>query len=216
MTNAQRIIDIYDQYDNTERIVILGNLNIAIAIGKSKGMPVDRYVALPQLTNRSKFTVMQWFQREWIKIPLRDLGIIAEYLGYNIYTFFMDLDDNTAEEFLAHDAICNEKYGTDCTKLLNKAIRLHAETPKDNVLDNLELYWKSGRHYSGTRSYKRFEDVTECTGCKRDIYYTWFSRSKVKATIPLVSLCKISEFTGMDIFFILENVVEKEEETTIS
>lgn len=216
MTNAQLILDIYETYENTERIVILNNLNTAIAIGKSNGKAVDRYVGLPQLTNRSKHTVMQWFQRDWVKIPLRDLGIIAEYLGYNIYTFFMELTENTTGEFLAHDAICNEVHGAECTKTFNKAVRLQNEMPKDIVIDNLEEYWGSWRQLAGHSNRQRYDDVMACTGCTLSTYRAWFAKSRVKDKIPLVSICKLAEFTGMDVFYLLENEPEKQENSTIS
>lgn len=58
MNNAELILTMQNEYDSRSREEILANLNIAVSLGKSKGLEVDRYRALPEITNRSKHTVM--------------------------------------------------------------------------------------------------------------------------------------------------------------
>lgn len=209
MTNADMILDLYDLHEKTDRSVILPNLNLAIQIGKSAGKAVDRYKGLPELTNRSKYTVMQWFQREWVKIPVRDLSIIAEYLGFNVYTFYMQLEKSTVEEFYEHDKAANEAHGTDCTHIFNKAVKLQYEGDKNIVLDNLAQYWEDPKRLSREDSGRRYKDILACTGCTRSAYFAWFARSRVDDHIPLIPLCKISNFVGVDVIYLMEHEVDK-------
>ena len=98
MNNAELILKIQDEYDSRTREEILVNLNVAVALGASKGLEVDRYRALPIIVNRSKHTVMSWFNRPDKKIPLVDLCMIADYLNYNIFAFFEINNSCTAED----------------------------------------------------------------------------------------------------------------------
>ncbi len=204
MKDYEVILLILKQYNNTDRTVILANLNMAIAIQKENGLPVDRYVTIPIVTNRSKYTVMQWFQRDWIKIPVVDLGILSEYLGYNIHAFFVAHDDGlTKTEFIQSSADCDRLYGSDCTHLFNSIVKLHLETDKMVVISNIEDYFGTAGEIVGRKSSERREAIMAATGCNVHTCYAWFNKARTDIRIPLESVCRIAKMVRKDVRYML-------------
>lgn len=207
MTNAELILDIYENYNERTREQILENLNIAIELGKIRVIPVDRYRTLPEVTNRSKHAVMSWFNRPDYKIPLIDLCMIANYLNYNIYSFFK-IKENckvTKEDFLIANEYNNSRHSPDSAKIFIKAYNLQYKTDKNIVLDNIEKYYGTSEeiidHHSNTRQKK----IKELCNCTKHTYYAWFNRSRANVKIPLIPLCQIAVGAGVDVFDLFRN-----------
>ena len=205
MTNAELILDITKTYDDRTREEILANLNIAIALSKAKGKAVDRYRALPAITERSKHSVMSWFNRDK-KIPLIDLCVIAVYLEYNLYAFF-DKNGDVAG-FLSANDYCNSQYPKDSAEIFIRASKLQYDTDKNIVLDNLEKYYGSSQEIMEHHSNRRQADVMEICGCELQTYYAWFNRSRTNVRVPLIALCKLAASANVDIFDLFKKVSE--------
>lgn len=205
MNNAELILEIQNKYDERTREEILANLNIAIELGKNKGLEVDRYRALPKITNRSKHAVMSWFNRPNYKIPLIDLCMIAEYLRYNIFAFFNTKENCnvSVSDFLMANDYYNHNYPEDSASIFIRAFNMQYDTPKGVYIDNLEKYYGTTEeillHHSNARQVK----VMEICGCTKQSYYSWFNRSRENVRIPLVFLCKLAIEAGVDIFDIM-------------
>ena len=208
MENAKIITDIQEKYDSLSREQILNNLNIAISLGKTKGMDVDRYCALPKIANRSKHTVMSWFNRPHVKIALFDLCMIARYLNYNIYTFFTVRNDEAevkVGDFLVANEYNNSHYPTDSADIFIRAYNLQYETSKDIVLDNLEKYYGTSAEILAHHLNIRQKTIMEICGCTKQTYYAWFNRSRKNVKIPLIPLCRLVLNIDMDIFDVFKS-----------
>ena len=201
MNNAQLILEMQKQYDERTREEILANLNIAISLGKSKGLEVDRYRALPKITNRSKHAVMSWFNRPK-KIPLIDLCMVANYLHYNIFAFF-NVSKNgevTIQDFLIANDYCNEHYPVNSAEIYIRAYNMQYNTDKNIVVDNLEKYYGTTEELLLHHSNKRQVKVMEICECTQYSYYSWFNRSRTNVRIPLLALCKLAVAADVDVF----------------
>ena len=202
MNNAELILKMQKKYDERLREEILVNLNIAISLGKSKGLEVDRYKALPELTNRSKHTVMSWFNRPEKKIPLIDLCMIANYLHYNIFAFF-NIKKNrevTIQDFLVANDYCNEYYPVNSADIYIRAYNMQYNTDKNIVLNNLEKYYGSTEEILLHHSNKRQARIMNICECAQHSYYSWFNRSRKNVKIPLLALCKLAVEADVDVF----------------
>lgn len=197
MDNAHVILDLYDKHNKKTREQILENLNIAIALGKAKGLQVDRYRALPKITNRSKHSVMSWFNRDK-KIPLIDLCVLVEYLGYNIHAFFENNENNVGKFLMRNDYY--NLYHPDGAKIFIRAYGLQYDTDKNIVIDNLEKYYGSSDEILKHHSKERQLRIMGLCGCEKQTYYAWFNRSRTNVRIPLISLCKLAIDADVDIF----------------
>ena len=211
MDNAELILEMIDQYNARSRDEIVNNLNIAVALGKAKGIAVDRYVALPKITGKSKHTVMPWFNRPNIKIPLHCLCMIADYLHYNIFAFFKTTKNGkvNTESFLIANDYCNEHYPRNSAKIYIEAYKLQKTTDKDIILDNLEKYYGTSEMMLQHHSNARQEAIKKVCGCETQTYLSWFNRSRKRVKIPLALLCKLaidmdSEDSPVDIFDLFE------------
>lgn len=202
MTNAELILDIYNTYNERTREQILENLNIAIELGKIRRVPVDRYITLPAVTNRSKHSVMSWFNRPDKKIPLIDLCMIADYLNYNIYSFFNTKDncDITKEDFLVSNEYYNSLHPPDSAEIFIKAYNLQLNTDKNIVLNNIEKYYGTSKQIVDHHLSIRQNKIRELCNCTRQTYYAWFNRSRTNVKIPLISLCQIAIGAEIDVF----------------
>lgn len=205
--NAELIITIQDEYDKRTRSEILVNLNIAISLGKTKGLEVDRYRALPKITNRSKHTVMSWFNRPDKKIPLIDLCMIANYLHYNIFAFFNTKEncEVTIQDFLIANDYCNERYPVDSAEIFIRAYDMQYNTDKNIVINNIEKYYGTTEELLMHHSNKRQVRVMEICGCERHSYYAWFNRSRTNVKIPLIALCKLAVAADVDVFDLMSD-----------
>ena len=204
MNNAELILTMQDKYDGCKREGILINLNTAISLGKSKGLEVDRYRALPKITNRSKHTVMSWFNRPDKKIPLVDLCMIARYLHYNVFAFFNTETSGTTntyiQDFLVANDYYNEKYPIDSANIYIRAYDMQYNTDKNIVVDNLEKYYGTTEELLAHHSNKRQVRVMDVCKCTQQSYYSWFNRSRTNVRIPLIALCKLAVDADVDIF----------------
>lgn len=202
MDNGRLILDIRDRHEERLREEILANLNVALEISRKQGIKVDRYIALPSITNRSKHTVMSWFQREEKKIPLIDLCVIAEYLHYNIYSFFKTKENCiiTEEEFLRENDECNRTHTRYGAKIFILAYNAQYNIDKDVLIDNVEKYYKSTEEIMSNHSSERMERITKICGCNKNTYRAWFNRSRKNVKIPLYSLCKLAIDADVDVF----------------
>lgn len=207
MSNADLILDMYNQYNETSRDDIVAALNAAIFLGKIKKIAVDRYEALPKITKRSKHTVMSWFNRPDKKIPLIDLCMIADYLQYNIFSFFKIKNNNgdndikdIAQDFLMKNEVCNVNYPLNNASIFIKAFNLQCNTNKNIVLDNVERYYGSTDEVLAHHSNKRQNTVMNVCGCTKHTYYSWFNRSRANVHIPLIDLCKLAINVNIDVF----------------
>ena len=202
MNSAELILKMQDGYDSRSREEILANLNIAVSLGKSKGLEVDRYKALPEITNRSKHTVMSWFNRPDKKIPLIDLCMVANYLHYNIFAFFNTKEncEVTVQDFLMANDYCNEHYPVDSAEIFMRAFDMQYDTDKNIVIDNLEKYYGKTEELLLHHSNKRQVAVMDICECAQHTYYSWFNRSRTNVRIPLISLCKLAVAADVDIF----------------
>ena len=206
MNNASLILDIQRHYDELTREQVLANLNIAVSLGKAKGLEVDRYRALPKITKRSKHTVMSWFNRPQKKIPLIDLCVVAQYLGYNIYSFFTikeNCEVNVADFLMAND-YNNANLPVDGAEIFIRAYNLQYETDKNIVIDNIETFYKTSEELLARHDNSRQVRIRELCGCALQTYYAWFNRSRTNVKIPLLSMCLIAEDSNMDIFYFFE------------
>lgn len=206
MTNASLILDIQKNYDERTREQILTNLNIAISLEKNKGLEVDRYRALPKITNRSKHSVMSWFNRPDKKIPLIDLCMIAQYLKYNIYSFFTikeNCEVNIADFLIAND-YNNAHYPVNSAEIFVRAFDLQYATDKNIVIDNLEKFYKTSDELLAHHDNSRQVRIMELCNCTLQTYYAWFNRSRMNVRIPLASLCLMADDINIDIFYIFE------------
>ena len=232
MKNAELILKIQEEYDNRTREEILTNLNIAIALGTSRGQEADRYRALPNITKRSKHTVMSWFNRPDKKIPLVDLCMIAEYLDYNIFAFFkinssINIEDASSEQlrmffngkqvsggvknissavgnFVIANDKCNKEYPPDSAKIYIRAYNKRYDTDKNKVIDNLEKYYMSSGELLKHHLNTRKVTVMDICECTHHTYTSWFNRSRTNVRIPLDSLCRLAIAADVDIFDLLE------------
>lgn len=214
MNNAELILEIQKQYDARTREEVLANLNISVALGKSKGLEVDRYRALPKVTNCSKHTVMSWFNRPDKRIPLIDLCMIASYLHYNIFSFFTikkNCEVSTADFLIANDYY-NTNYPADSADIFIRASELQYNTDKDIVIDNLEKYYGSSEEILAHHSNERQKKVVDICDCKVWTYYAWFNRSRKNVRIPLISLCQLAVAADVDIFNLFEKQDGKSDE----
>ena len=205
MNNAQLILKMQERYDSRTRQEILTNLNIAIAQGKTKGLELDRYRSLPKITNRSKHTVMSWFNRPK-KIPLIDLCTIASYLHYNIFAFFIinDNRETAVQDFLIANDYYNEHYPVDSADIYIRAYNMQINTDKNIVVDKLEKYFGTTKEVLKNR-YKRQYRIMEICNCTESVYHAWFNRGRANVRIPLLSLCKLAIAANTDIFdFMME------------
>ena len=211
MNNAKLILEIQKRYDERKREEILTNLNIAVALGKSKGLEVDRYVALPKVTNRSKHTVMSWFNRPDKKIPLIDLCMIAKYLRYNIFSFFTIKENCEIDkaDFLMANDYNNTNYLMDSADIFIRASDLQYNTDKEIVICNLEKYYGSSEEILAHHSNERQKKIMDICGCTVSVYYSWFNRSRKNVRIPLISLCQLAVAADVDIFDLFENQKDK-------
>lgn len=204
MNNAELILTMQDKYDGCKREEILINLNTAISLGKSKGLEVDRYRALPKITNRSKHTVMSWFNRPDKKIPLVDLCMIAKYLHYNVFAFFntktSGMTNTYIQDFLVANDYYNEKYPIDSADIYIRAYDMQYNTDKNIVVDNLEKYYGTTDELLAHHSNKRQVRVMHVCKCTQHSYYSWFNRSRTNVRIPLIALCKLAVDADVDIF----------------
>ena len=202
MNSTELILKLQELYDSRTREEILTNLNIAISLGKLKGIAVDRYVALPKVTGKSKHTVMSWFNRENVKIPLVSLCILAHYIGYNIFSF-LKIKENcgmTTGDFLIENELCNTYYPTDSAKLYIKAYNLQAKIDKETVLNNIEKYYGTAEEIMAHHSSERQNKIMKICNCKQQTYYAWFNRSRKNVKIPLIPLCKLANEAEIDVF----------------
>lgn len=200
MNSTELILKMQELYDSRTREEILTNLNIAISLGKLKGLAVDRYEALPRVTGKSKHTVMSWFNRENVKIPLISLCILAHYTGYNIFSF-LKIKENcemTIGDFLIENELCN--YPPDSAKFYIKAYDLQAEVDKETVLNNIEKYYGTTEKIMAHHSNERQNKIMKICDCKQQTYYAWFNRSRKNVKIPLIPLCKLAYEAGIDVF----------------
>lgn len=206
MNNAELILDIQKCYDERTREEILSNLNIAVSLGKSKGLEVDRYRALPEITNRSKHTVMSWFNRPEKKIPLIDLCMLAHYLNYNIYSFFTTKENCKVDiaDFLMANDYNNTHYPADSAEIFIRASELQYNTDKNIVIDNLERFYGTSEEILAHHSNERQVRVMNVCCCAQQTYYAWFNRSRKNVRIPLISLCQMAVDCGVDIFYLFE------------
>ena len=202
VNRANLILEIFDTYKNRTREEILENLNIAIALGRDRRMPVDRYVALPEVTNRSKHSVMSWFNREHKKIPLIDLCMIADYLNYNLFAFFNteNFGKKTKGDFLLANEIANSKYPPDSARIFIKASKLQYDTDKDIIVDNLEKYFGYTKDMKMHHSSERQNKIMGICNCNKHTYISWFNRSRKNVRVPLASLCKLANAAEIDVF----------------
>lgn len=202
--NSDVILRIKELYELRTREEIVKNLNVAVQLGKSKGLEVDRYRALPEVTGKSKHTTMSWFNRPEKKIPLIDLCVIAKYFRYNIFTFFTTGKEITKETFLIANDYNNLHYPADSADVYIRAYNLHKITNKDTVIDNVESFYGTSseilEHHSTDRQ-KRVMSVCDCT---LTTYRAWFNRSRARVKIPLFSLCLIANDIGKDLFWFFE------------
>lgn len=208
MENARLILEIQNKYEERTREQVLANLNIAVALGKLRGMEVDRYRALPKVTNRSKHTVMSWFNRPDKRIPLVDLCMIAKYLKYNIFSFFTlgkDGGEPTTEDFLMANEYNNAYFPVDGYDIYIRAYDLQLEMDKDIVIDNLELFYGTSREILDHHSNERQQRIMTLTGCTLQTYYAWFNRSRKNVKIPLQYLCMMAIDCNTDLFFFFED-----------
>ena len=206
MDNANLILEMQKQYDNRTREQILSNLNTAISFVKTKGVEVDRYRSLPKITNKSKHTVMSWFNRPDKKIPLIDLCMLANYLCYNIFSFFTikENGDVSLSEFLIANEYNNAKYPVDSANIYIRAYNLQSETDKDVVIDNLEKFYGSSKEILKHHSKVRQKRVISICNCTHQTYIAWFNRSRKNVHVPLISLCKLAIDCGVDVFYFFE------------
>ena len=207
MTNTEHILEVLCKYENSTREDILKPLNIAVSFGKSIGLPVDRYRALPEVTGRSKHTVMSWFNRPDKKIPLIDLCVIARYLKLNIYTFLVhDSGIIDSASLLGCNQKCMIKYGTDPTELYIEAYKAHRDLDKDILVDNLEQHFITCEEIwdlDVTEKNKRWELFEEICNCSYFTYKSWFNRSRKNVRVPLDQLCRIAIYLGVDVFSLM-------------
>ena len=205
MNNAEKILSLQNLYDSSTRDEILNTLNTAIAIGKDRKLKVDRYIALPEVTGRSKYAVMSWFNRPDKIIPLIDLCMIANYLSYNIFTFFkIKKDVITFDDFLETNNYCVEHYPSDAADVYIQAFKLQKSTDKDTIVDNLEKLYGSTADILKNHSNARQKTIMDISGCTLYTYRTWFNRSRKEAKIPLIPLCKLAIGAVVDIFYMFE------------
>lgn len=202
MTNADVILAIQNQYDKLTRDEIVNNLNIAISLGKAKGLEIDRYRALPKITNRSKHSVMSWFNRPNKKIPLLDLCMIAKYLNYNIFSFFTTKENcvTNKEDFLVANDYNNFHYPVDSADIYIRGFNMQYETDKNTVIDNVEKYYLSSEEILKNHTTKRMNRVMNLCGCTKTTYRSWFNRSRKNVKIPLIPLCKLAIDADVDVF----------------
>lgn len=206
MNNAELILDIQKHYDDRTREEILSNLNIAVSLGRSKGLEVDRYRALPKITNRSKHTVMSWFNRPDKKIPLIDLCMLAHYLNYNIYSFFATKEncDVDVADFLMANDYNNANMPVNGAEIFIQASELQYNTDKNIVIDNLERFYGTSEEILAHHSNERQVRVMKVCSCTQQTYYAWFNRSRKNVRIPLISLCQMAVDCNVDIFYLFE------------
>lgn len=202
MNAAEVILEIQKLYDERTREEILSNLNIAIALGKAKGLEVDRYIALPKITNRSKHSVMSWFNRPDKKIPLIDLCMIAKYLNYNIFAFFTTKENCniTKEDFLVANDYNNYNFPVDAADIFIRGFNLQYDTDKDIVLNNLEKFYGTSKQVLEHHSKDRQVRIMKVCGCTKESYRSWFNRSRKNVRIPLIPLCKMSIDANIEFF----------------
>lgn len=206
MNNANIILSIQVLYDSRTREEILNNLNIAVQLAKKlKGLPADRYRALPEVTNRSKHSVMSWFNRPEKKIPLIDLCMVARYFDYNIFSFFTipkrkGKKEVTVEDFLMANEYNNTHYPVDSADIFIRAFNLQYNTDKEIVLTNLENHYGTGKDMIAHKLSTRQSHIRELCGCTKQTYYAWFNRSRKNVKIPLIPLCQLAIDMECDIF----------------
>lgn len=205
MNNAELILNIYDSYNARTREEILNNLNIAVELGKSKKLPVDRYVALPKVTNRSKHTVMSWFNRK-SKIPLVDLCMIAKYLQYNIFSFFTTKENCkvTREDFLLANDYNNFHYPVDSAEIFCRAFELQYNVDKNLLIDNVEHFYGTTEEMLKHHKNERQKKIMEICNCSYHTYIAWFNRSRTDVKIPLISICLLAVDSNVDVFYFFE------------
>lgn len=187
MKDAEKILSVFTSYENTDKDVILDNVNhyIMPIIGETAESRSD---ILQFITGKSYGFINTWLHCKTrpVKIPLVDLCKIAVATDCNVFIFFDTEKCSLDEANAKHDAIHDRDYA----RIYINAFEAQRTSDKDKVLTNLEKYYPPVR-------YERVEKVKQITGSQVHAIRSWFNRG-FRARIPIDKMCLLSLNTGAD------------------
>lgn len=186
------ILELYNAYNIQNRDVIIGNVETALTLAKSKGIDVTKRKALPACTGRTWHAVASWF-RDGKNIPLDDLCKLAEHMQYNVFAFL-----ETGNFYQSNDY--HNYNHPNVARIFLDAYNLQRITPKDVIVDNVERYYGTSEEMLSKHSNERQTVVMGICGCSKQTYYAWFNRSRTNVKIPMIELCKLADNAGVEVF----------------
>lgn len=72
-------------------------------------------------------------------------------------------------------------------------------TPKSVMVDNIERFLGYSTTFRGHKDNTRLKELEEITESSRHTVNAWMNRSRENVKIPLLKLCKISEYLGITV-----------------
>lgn len=72
-------------------------------------------------------------------------------------------------------------------------------TPKSVMVDNIERFLGYSTTFRGHKDNTRLKELEEMTESSRHTVNAWMNRSRENVKIPLLKLCKISEYLGITV-----------------
>lgn len=204
MDRARTVLNLINLFDNTDREIIMENINYGMPT--IAGWRMEQYRRIFAYTGKSKSFVLSWFN-SGIKLPLIDLCKIANLMNINVYSMLKK--NESYEELMQKSRQDDVIFGKDVASTYIEVFNAHKAAPKDVVVDKLEECYGKSNNYRN----KRMERVTGITGATKVAYRSWFARSRTKVRLPLDAMCKLAIAADTDImeFFTPKTAEESED-----
>jgi len=184
MKDAEKIILLIDTFDKTDRQTVMDNINRYI-MGKIDTTRMEKYDVIELITGKSHGFVLSWFNAD-IKLPLVDLCKIAIAADINVFAFLFDNSGFAGDINQKYDP----DYPHDCADVYRRAFKIHRETDKSIVVNNLNTYYPLHKG--------RNQDISKMTNSTLYAVKAWFNRG-FRARAPIKVLCVLALKAEKDI-----------------